>query len=61
MTDSARVREVTERLRQIVARYRAAALANRFGAQSTVLTGRISRHALPVAVFALDTGNPEAS
>jgi phosphoadenosine phosphosulfate reductase len=56
VSESARVCEVTECLRRIVARYPGAALASGLGAESMVLTDLIARHALPIAIFTLDTG-----
>src|SRR5215831_6476319 len=60
MSDGPRVSEVIERLRRIVARHRAPALANGFGPESMLLTDLIARHALPIAVFTLDTGRLHA-
>jgi len=44
------------RLQRIADRYPAAALASSFGAEDMVLTDMIARHALPIAIFSLDTG-----
>jgi phosphoadenosine phosphosulfate reductase len=51
-----RVRELTALLQRIVASHRAPALASAFGAESMVLIDLIARHALPIAIFTLDTG-----
>lgn len=56
MNSSPRVGELTALLRRIVAKYRAPALASGFGPESMVVTDLIARHALPIAVFTLDTG-----
>jgi phosphoadenosine phosphosulfate reductase len=56
MSESPRVREVTECLRRVVARHRAPTLATGFGPESMVLTDLIARHALPIPIFTLDTG-----
>jgi phosphoadenosine phosphosulfate reductase len=53
---SPRVRDLIECLRRIVARHRAPALAHGFGPESMVLMDLIARHALPIAIFTLDTG-----
>jgi phosphoadenosine phosphosulfate reductase len=51
-----RVRELSALLQRIVARHRTPALASAFGAESMVLIDLIARHALPIAIFTLDTG-----
>ena len=43
-------------LHQIAARYPSSALASSFGAEDMVLTDLIAKHALPIAIFTLDTG-----
>jgi phosphoadenosine phosphosulfate reductase len=43
-------------LHQIAARYPSSALASSFGAEDMVLTDLIAKHALPIAIFMLDTG-----
>ena len=56
MPSSVRIAELTTRLQRIAVRYPAAALASSFGAEDMVLTDVIARHALPIAIFSLDTG-----
>lgn len=56
MLSTARLAELTTRLQRIGVRYPTAALASSFGAEDMVLTDLIARHALPIAVFSLDTG-----
>src|SRR5437764_13840067 len=56
MPSSIRLVDLTARLQRIAARYPAAALASSFGAEDMVLTDIVARHALPIAVFTLDTG-----
>jgi phosphoadenosine phosphosulfate reductase len=51
-----RVVDVTALLQRISARHPAAALASSFGAEDMVLTDLIAKHALPIAIFTLDTG-----
>jgi len=53
---SVRIAELTTRLQRIAVRYPAAALASSFGAEDMVITDVIARHALPIAIFSLDTG-----
>jgi len=48
--------EATALLHQIAARYPSSALASSFGAEDMVLTDLIAKHALPIAIFTLDTG-----
>jgi phosphoadenosine phosphosulfate reductase len=55
-TPTARVRGLAALLQRIVAQHRAPALASAFGAESMVLIDLIARHALPIAIFTLDTG-----
>lgn len=56
MSPNARVAEVTALLQRVAARHAPAALASSLGAEDMVLTELIARHALPIAVFTLDTG-----
>ncbi|HTS22150.1 MAG TPA: phosphoadenylyl-sulfate reductase [Casimicrobiaceae bacterium] len=56
MLTSARIAELTTRLRRIAARHPAAGLASSFGPEDMVLTDLVARHALPIGVFSLDTG-----
>jgi len=56
MPAGARLVDLTARLQRIATRYPAAALASSFGAEDMVLTDIAARHALPIAVFTLDTG-----
>ena len=51
-----RVAEVTALLRRVAADHSPAALASSLGAEDMVLTDLIARHALPIAIFTLDTG-----
>ena len=51
-----RVADVTALLQRIAALHPAAALASSFGAEDMALTDMISKHALPIAIFTLDTG-----
>ena len=48
--------DATALLHHIAARYPSSALASSFGAEDMVLTDLISKHALPIAIFTLDTG-----
>ena len=50
------VADATALLQQIAARYPSSALASSFGAEDMVLTDLIAKHALPIAIFTLDTG-----
>jgi len=43
-------------LQRIASRHAPAALASSFGAEDMALTDMIARHALPIAIFTLDTG-----
>ena len=43
-------------LQRIATRHASAALASSFGAEDMALTDMIARHALPIAIFTLDTG-----
>ena len=56
MPSNVRIAELTTRLQRIAVRYPAAALASSFGAEDMVITDVIARHALPIAIFSLDTG-----
>jgi phosphoadenosine phosphosulfate reductase len=51
-----RVSELTALLCRVAARHPPVGLASSFGAEDMVLTDLIARHALPVAIFTLDTG-----
>ncbi len=51
-----RVAEATEVLRGAAAIHASTALASSFGAEDMVLIDLIAKHALPIAVFTLDTG-----
>ena len=56
MSRSRHVADAIALLQQIAARYPSSALASSFGAEDMVLTDMISKHALPIAIFTLDTG-----
>src|SRR5438128_8995256 len=56
MSHSGHVADAIALLQQIAARYPSSALASSFGAEDMVLTDLISKHALPIAIFTLDTG-----
>src|SRR5713101_2084744 len=56
MSRDRRVVDAIALLQQIAARYPSSALASSFGAEDMVLTDLISKHALPIAIFTLDTG-----
>ena len=56
MSHSRHVADAIALLQQIAARYPSSALASSFGAEDMVLTDLISKHALPIAIFTLDTG-----
>jgi phosphoadenosine phosphosulfate reductase len=56
MSSEAHVAEVTALLQRVARRHAPAALASSFGAEDMVLTDLIARHALPIAIFTLDTG-----
>ena len=43
-------------LQRIATRHTPAALASSFGAEDMALIDMIARHALPIAIFTLDTG-----
>jgi len=43
-------------LKRVAARYPSPVLASSFGAEDMVLTHMIAKHALPIAIFTLDTG-----
>jgi phosphoadenosine phosphosulfate reductase len=51
-----RVAEVTALLWRVAAGHPPVALASSMGAEDMVLTDLIARHALPIAIFTLDTG-----
>lgn len=51
-----RVTEVTTLLLRVARDHPQVALASSFGAEDMVLTDLIAKHALPIAVFTLDTG-----
>jgi phosphoadenosine phosphosulfate reductase len=48
--------DATALLQRVATRHAPAALASSFGAEDMVLIDLIARHALPIAVFTLDTG-----
>jgi phosphoadenosine phosphosulfate reductase len=50
------IADLTALLQRVATDYPAAALASSFGAEDMVLTDRIAKHALPIAIFTLDTG-----
>jgi phosphoadenosine phosphosulfate reductase len=52
----ARVEAAVGLLRHVAARHAPVVLASSFGAEDMVLIDLIARHALPIAVFTLDTG-----
>ena len=56
MSSEARIPAVATLLQRVAARHAPAVLASSFGAEDMVLTDLIARHALPIAVFTLDTG-----
>lgn len=56
MSLDARVAEVTAFLLRVAGNHPKTALASSFGAEDMVLTDLIAKHALPIAVFTLDTG-----
>ena len=51
-----RVAEVTAVLQRVAVCHPSTALASSFGAEDMVLTDLIAKHALPIAIFTLDTG-----
>ena len=56
MSHDRHIADATHLLRRVAARYPSSALASSFGAEDMVLTDLIAKHALPIAIFALDTG-----
>jgi phosphoadenosine phosphosulfate reductase len=56
MSGEAQVAEVLALLQRVGRRHAPAALASSFGAEDMVLIDLIARHALPIAIFTLDTG-----
>jgi len=56
MSGEAQVAEATALLSRVGRRHAPAALASSFGAEDMVLIDLIARHALPIAIFTLDTG-----
>src|SRR6266550_9545152 len=48
--------DATHLLQRVAARHHSSALASSFGAEDMVLTDLIAKHALPIAIFTLDTG-----
>jgi phosphoadenosine phosphosulfate reductase len=56
MSLDARVADVTALLQRVAANHSPAGLASSFGAEDMVLTDLIAKHALPIAIFTLDTG-----
>jgi phosphoadenosine phosphosulfate reductase len=56
MTSDRRACDLVALLQRVSVRYAASAFASSFGAEDMVLTDVIARHALPIAVFTLDTG-----
>ncbi|MDQ2964137.1 MAG: phosphoadenylyl-sulfate reductase [Pseudomonadota bacterium] len=48
--------DATALLQRVAARHPSCALASSFGAEDMVLTDLIAKHALPIAIFTLDTG-----
>lgn len=51
-----RIANVTALLRRVAIHHPPAALASSLGAEDMVLTDLIAKHALPIAIFTLDTG-----
>jgi phosphoadenosine phosphosulfate reductase len=51
-----RVFDALALLQRVATRHAPAALASSFGAEDMVLTDLVARHALPIAIFTLDTG-----
>ncbi len=56
MSTDQRVAEVATLLGRVAARHAPAAFASSLGAEDMVLTDLIAKHALPIALFTLDTG-----
>jgi phosphoadenosine phosphosulfate reductase len=56
MSHDRHIADATHLLQRVAARYPSSALASSFGAEDMVLTDLIAKHALPIAIFTLDTG-----
>src|SRR5882672_10022650 len=56
MSHDRHIADATHLLQRIAARHPSSALASSFGAEDMVLTDLIAKHALPIAIFTLDTG-----
>ena len=56
MSRDRHVVDATHLLQRVAARHHSSALASSFGAEDMVLTDLIAKHALPIAIFTLDTG-----